>query len=172
MWAAIGVVVLLALGVGGAYWSAYSNRPVIEYSLGSTQRFYSAGEAPANPLPFNFVAKNTGPTDLIAAVTISAVNATVSTSSNGNYAASATEADVINRLTDWSDFAFYAIPNPGVTSFSLTVSAPTYASSYSQINSLATLVTYMIVTQTGWIPVAPQMLTYTLTSPNGYTLQS
>ncbi|MFI5450234.1 MAG: hypothetical protein ACHQ03_10790 [Candidatus Bathyarchaeia archaeon] len=173
--AAIAIVTLvigLGLGIGGAYWNAYTNRPVVEYALGSSNQSYSSGEGPAYPLGPNFVAKDTGLSDIVVAVTISGVNATVSTKSNGVYSNSTTGYWVINHGTDWGNYPFYALPTPGVTSFSITISSITYSNSYGNIHSLSDFVTYTIVSQTTWMPVTPQTLTYMSISQNTYTLQS
>ena len=171
-WVAAVVLVTLILASVTADWNAWTNRPIVDYCLGETTKSYAYN--PDYPLAFHLSMKDTGQSDVVVSVTISAVNATVSTKSDGNYAPSSTQYILLNARSDWGSTTFYAMPDPDVTSFSVTISDMTYSNSYRNVDSISSLVTYSVVSQTTWIPLSPQALIYVRSGPavNTYSLQT
>ena len=171
-WVAAAVLVTLILASVTAYWNAWTNRPIVDYCLGETTKSYAYN--PDYPLAFHVSMKDTGQSDVVVSVTISAVNATVSTKSDGNYAPSSTQYILLNARSDWGSTTFYAMPDPDVTSFSVTISDMTYSNSYRNVDSISSFVEYTVVSQTTWTPLSPQTLVYVISgpAPNTYSLQT
>jgi hypothetical protein len=156
--AVAGILVTLVLAGITAYWNAWTNRPIVDYCLGETTKSYAYN--PGYPLPFQLSLKDTGQNDIVVWATISAVNATISSKSTGNYAPSSLQSILVNAHSDWGSTTLYAMPNPNVTSFIVTISGITYANTYKKIDSVSSFVMYMVVSQTTWTALTPQTLTY------------
>ncbi len=151
--------VTIALALIGGIWTAYIYRPIVHYGLYGSNSYYAFSLG--SPLAFDFRSENTGPTEIVIFVTISATNATLATSTNGQYAGSASMAIILNaRSTGWGTNTFYLIPDGLVASFSVSIVAVTAAISYTNISSISSGITYVIVSQTSYQPVGAQTLFY------------
>jgi hypothetical protein len=162
----------MIIAVGGTYWSAYSQRPVISYSLGSETQSYVS--SPNSPLAFDFRSMNTGQTPAVITVTISATNATVSSQSKDQYANAATQSVQLGKEdTTWGIVTFYVIPDADVASFGVTIVSVVAYNNPSDNSFPSSNITSFIIRQTAFQKISPQTLTYVKNdqASNTYSLQ-
>jgi hypothetical protein len=119
----VNLLTLVAL-ILGAVFQMWINRPVVDFQLvtQTSNDFYTIQSYQLNPFKppahlFYFKAQNTGQTDISLDITVVAVNATVSTTENGNFGVTATARGFIQARSDWATWSFYVKVNEGVTSF-------------------------------------------------------
>jgi hypothetical protein len=149
------VVTLLIVAVGGYAWG-WTMRPHLRYELlPQTSYDFCGFGPPPPPLTVLVSVDNVGSTMLVAEVTLSTINATISTSQQGPFGTSAT---ALLRIRPKDSFAlwFYVIPNNRTNSF--RVSLGSIQSAYG-LDPLSDLV-YFLYSTSIYQPLNIQPLTY------------
>jgi len=116
----IAVTILIAI-VGGYFWG-WTVRPHLRYELLAPQTNYDfcGFGPPTPPLTVIVSADNVGARTLATDVTLSAINATISTSQHGPFGASAT-ARLLIRPKETDASWFYVIPDNRTNSFKVSI---------------------------------------------------
>jgi len=149
------VVTVLIVILGGYGWG-WIVRPRLRYELLTRANYdYCGFGPPTPPLSVLVSVDNVGGTTLVTDVTLSAINATISTSQHGTFERSATALLVI-RPKDSFAWWFYVIPDNGTNSFK--VSTGSVQSVYG-LDPLSDLI-YFVYSTSIYQPLNSQSLTY------------
>jgi len=112
--------VLIAVSCYGWGWTV---RPHLRYELLTQSNYdYCGFGPPTPPLTVLVSVDNVGATALVTDLTLSAINATISTSQHGPFDTSAT-ALLLVRPRDSFVWSFYVIPNNRTNSFGVSISS-------------------------------------------------
>ena len=116
---AIVITVLIAALI--SYGWGWTVRPHLRYELLTQSNYdYCGFGPPTPPLTVLVSVDNVGATTLVTDVTLSAINATISTDQHGSFGTSAT-ALLLIRAKDSFASAFYVIPNNRTDSFRVSI---------------------------------------------------
>lgn len=149
------VVTLLIVILSGYGWG-WTLRPQLRYELlTQTSYDYCGIVGPTPPLTVQVSVDNIGGTTLAVEVTLSAINATISTSQSGPIGTSAT-ARLLISPKDSSAWSFYVIPANQTNSFKV------FISNVQSVYGLDLLsdVYYFAYSTSIYQPLNPQSLTY------------
>jgi hypothetical protein len=115
------IVVTVLIVLLGAYAWGWTVRPQLRYELLTPTNYdYCGFGPPTPPLTVQVSVDNVGSTTLVTDVTVSAINATISTSQQGPFGTSAT-ARLLLRPRDSFAWSFYVIPNNQTNSFKVSI---------------------------------------------------
>ena len=151
----IAATILIAV-VGGYFWG-WTVRPHLRYELLAPQTNYDfcGFGPPTPPLTVIVSADNVGTRPLATDVTLSAINATISTSQHGSFGASAT-ARLLLRPKDTVASWFYVIPDNRTSSFKVSIGN---VQSVYGLNPLSDAI-YFLYSTSIYQPLNVQSLTY------------
>ena len=111
------IVITVLVAVLSSYAWGWTVRPHLRYELLTQTNYdYCGLSPPTPPLTVLVSVDNVGDTTLVTDVTLSAINATISTDQHGSFGTSAT-APLLIRPKDSFAWWFYVIPNNGTNSF-------------------------------------------------------
>lgn len=115
------IVVTVLIAVLSSYGWGWTIRPHVRYELLTQTNYNYCGFGPPTPpLAVLVSVDNVGGTTLVTDVTLSAINATISTSQHGPFGTSAT-ALLLIRPKDSFAWSFYIIPNNRTNSFRVSI---------------------------------------------------
>jgi len=116
------IVVTLLIAILSGYGWGWTVRPQLRYGLLTQTNYYYCGiVGPTPPLTVQVSVDNVGDTTLVTDVTLSAINATISTSQHGSFGTSAT-ARLLIYPKDSFAWSFYVIPDNQTNSFKVFIS--------------------------------------------------
>ena len=115
------IVMTLLIAVLSGYFWGWTLRPHLRYELLTQTNYdYCGFGPPIPPLAVLVSVDNVGATTLVTDVTLSAINATISTDQHGPFGTSAT-ALLLVRPKDSFAWSFYVIPDNGTNSFRVSI---------------------------------------------------
>ena len=162
---AIAITALIAVLFG--YGWGWTVRPHLRYELLTPTNYDFCGFGPPTPpLTVLVSVDNAGSTTLVTDVTLSAINATISTDQHGPFGTSATALLPVQPKNSFN-WGFYVVPNNRTNSF--TVSTPSFQSVYGL--DLMSDVVYFAYSPSIYQPLNVRPLTYVGTGCN-FNLQS
>lgn len=161
------ILVTVLIAILSGYGWGWTVRPQLRYGLLTQSNYYYCGiVGPTPPLTVQVSVDNVGDTTLVTDVTLSAINATISTSQHGPFSTSA----IARLLIDPKDsFArpFYVIPDNQTNSFKVFISNLQSAYGSDPLSD----VIYFAYSTSIYQPVNLQPLTY-IGSGCNFNLQS
>ncbi|MGP8069710.1 MAG: hypothetical protein ACLP5V_07440 [Candidatus Bathyarchaeia archaeon] len=161
------IVVAVLIAMLSGYGWGWTIRPQLRYELLSQTNYdYCGFGPPTPPLNVQISVDNLGVTTLVTDVTLSAINATISTSQIGSFGTSAT-ARLLIRPKDSFAWSFYVIHENQTNSFKVFISN---VQSVYGLDSISSIV-YFAYSTSIYQPLNPQSLTYVGSSCN-FSLQS
>ena len=160
------VVTVLIVILSGYGWG-WTVRPQLRYELHSQTNYDYCGIGPPTP-PFTVQVSvdNFGSTTLVTDVTLSAINATISSNEHGPFGTSAT-ARLLIHPKDSFDWWFYVIPDNQTNSFKVSISN---VQSVYGLDTLSDII-YFAYSTSIYQPINFQSLRYTGSGCN-FNLQS
>jgi hypothetical protein len=161
------VVVTVLIAILSGYEWGLTVRPHLRYELvAQTNYDYCGFGPPTPPLTVLVSVDNVGSTTLAVDVTLSAINATISTSQHASSGSSATTLLLI-RPKDSFNWPFYVVPDNGTDSFKVSIG------NVQSVYGLDLLpdVIYLVYATSIYQPLNSQSLTYTGSGCN-FNLQS
>jgi hypothetical protein len=115
------IVVTVLITVLSGYGWGWTVRPHLRYALLTPTNYDYCGFGPLPPPLMVLVSvDNVGDTTLVTDITLSAVNATISTSQQGSFGTSATALLLIQPKDSFA-WGFYVIPDNGTNSFRVSI---------------------------------------------------
>jgi len=163
---AIVVVTVLIIILSGYGWG-WTLKPHLRYELVSQSNYDYCGIGPPTPpLSVQVAVDNVGVTTLVTDVTLSAINATISTSQHGSFGTSAT-ARIVIHPKDSFVWWFYVIPDNQTNSFKVSIGNVQSAYGLDPLSD----VIYFAYSASIYQPINAQSLTYTGSGCN-FNLQS
>lgn len=150
------IVVAVLIAILSGYGWGWTVRPQLRYALLTQTNYdYCGIVEPTPPLNVQVSVDNVGSTTLVTDVTLSAINATISTSQHGPFGASATARLLINPK-DSLAWSFYVIPDNQTNSFKVFVSNVRSVYGSDPLSD----VIYFAYSPSIYQPLNPQSLTY------------
>jgi hypothetical protein len=160
------VVTVLVVLLSGYGWG-WTVRPQLRYELLSQTNYdYCGIGPPIPPLNVQVSVDNVGDTTLVTDVTLSAINAIISTSQHGSFGTSATALLLIHPKDSFA-WSFYIIPDNQTDSFKLFISN---VQSVYGLDPMSGII-YFTYSTSIYQPLTPQSLTY-VGSVCNFSLQS
>jgi hypothetical protein len=161
------IVVTLLVAILSGYGWGWTVRPQLRYELLSQTNYDFCGiGTPTPPLNVQISVDNVGDTTLVTDVTLSAINATISTSQLGPFGTSATARLLIHPKDSFA-WSFYVIHDNQTSSFKLFISNVQSAYGLDPMSGII----YFAYSTSIYQPLNPQSLTYVGSSCN-FNLQS
>ena len=161
------IVVVVLIAVLSGYGWGWTVRPLLRYELLSRSNYdYCGFGPPTPPLTVLVSVDNVGGTTLVTDVTLSVINATISTSQQGPFGTSAT-ALLLIRPKDSFAWWFYVIPDNRTNSFRVSVGG---VQSVYGLDPLSNVI-YFVYSTSIYQPLNVQPLTYVGSGCN-FNLQS
>jgi hypothetical protein len=161
------IVIVALVAILSGYGWGWIVRPRLRYELLTEANYYFCGvNGPEPPLAVLVSVDNVGGTTLITDVTLSAINATISTSQHGSFGPSATALLEI-RPKDSFAWWFYVIPDNRTNSFRVSIGGVESVYGMDPLSDL----TYFVYSTSIYEPLNVQPLTYVGSGCN-FNLQS
>jgi len=161
------IVVTVLIAVLSGYWWGWTLRPHLRYELLTQTNYDYCGVGPPTP-PLSVLVSvdNVGSTMLVTDITLSAINATISTGQHGSFGPSAT-AQLLIRPKDSFAWWFYVIPDNRTNSFKVSIGS---VQSVYGLDPLSDII-YFVYSTSIYQPLNVQPLTYVGSGCN-FNLQS
>jgi hypothetical protein len=160
------VVTVLIVILSGYGWG-WTVKPQLRYELLTQTNYdYCGFGPPTPPLTVQVSVDNVGGTTLVMDVTLSVINATISTSQHGPFGTSATAGLVIHPKDSFA-WSFYVIPDNQTNSFKVSIGNVQSAYSPDPLSN----VIYFVYSTSIYQSINFQSLTYTGSGCN-FNLQS
>jgi hypothetical protein len=152
-----GILVTLLIWTAAALGWGWVIKPQVAYQMQYSSGFYSPYDINGDPIPLPILVhvENRGDTHIVTAITVTALNATISNSQNGPFEQSVTETLLIQAKQQLSR-TFYVLPTANPTTFGLYISR--FQTLYG-IDVLADLL-YFIFSSSIYQPVNHTSLAY------------
>jgi hypothetical protein len=161
------VIVVIVLIVILSYGWGWTVKPQLRYELLTQTKYdYCGFGPPTPPLTVQVSVDNVGGRTLVMDVTLSAINATISTSQHGSFGTSATARLVIHPKDSFA-WSFYVIPDNQTNSFKVAIGNVQSAYGLDPLSD----VIYFVYSTSIYQPINFQSLTYTGSGCN-FNLQS
>jgi hypothetical protein len=129
----LGGVIIAGLA-GGYEW-----RPIVDYQLTGPDTI-TISPYENRTFQFQFYADNTGQTDILIDVNVTAINATISTSEG--FATSVSSLILLKAKTGAMGLAFYLLPNPKASSFVVSINSVNLH--IGQVSGISDVITSLI----------------------------
>jgi hypothetical protein len=160
------IVVTVLIAILSGYGWGWTLKPQLRYELVSQTNYDYCGTGPPTPLSVQVAVDNVGVTTLVTDVTLSAINATISTSQHGSFGTSAT-ARLLIHPKDSFVWWFYVISDNQTNSFKVSIGN---VQSVYGLDPLSDVI-YFAYSTSIYQPINSQSLTYTGSGCN-FNLQS